>query len=75
MVLVELGRYDAAIEDLTRAIDLDPSLTLAWYHRSVAWFRQGNLAKAWADIGESQKRGLTTPASYLQQLQAASGGK
>ncbi|MEZ5776314.1 MAG: tetratricopeptide repeat protein [Hyphomicrobiaceae bacterium] len=50
------GRYDAAIADHSRAIELDPSYPLAWSNRGSAWSGKGDYQKAIADFTEALAR-------------------
>lgn len=47
------GEHDAAIEDLTKAIEIDPSCTTAWAGRALSLEAKGDLAGARRDYAKS----------------------
>lgn len=51
--LVQLERYDEAIADCSRAIQLDGPRPEHWLNRGVALYRTGNFAEALADDSEA----------------------
>jgi tetratricopeptide (TPR) repeat protein/serine/threonine protein kinase len=44
-----LGRYDQAVADLSRALELDPNDDFSWSHRAIVWNKLGQHEKALAD--------------------------
>lgn len=50
IVLYEKSNYDLAIEDLTKAIELDPKDDWAYYYRSQAYSGKLDSKKALADL-------------------------
>jgi protein O-mannosyl-transferase len=49
----ERGEFDRAIEDYTKAIDLDPSYIHAYNNRGLAFCRIGRLDRAFADFNKA----------------------
>ena len=47
------GEHDAAIEDLTKAIEIDPTCTTAWAGRALSLEAKGDLAGARRDYAKS----------------------
>jgi tetratricopeptide (TPR) repeat protein len=47
------GDHDAAIEDLTKAIEIDPTCTTAWAGRALSLEAKGDLAGARRDYAKS----------------------
>lgn len=45
--------FDDAIEDYTKAIDLDPCLAVAYYNRGTVLYRLGNYELALKDFAKS----------------------
>ena len=42
--------YDHAINDLTKALQIDPSCSHAYYNRALCYIRRGNLSYAFKDF-------------------------
>ena len=42
--------YEQALEDYTRAVELDPGFTEAYYNRGVSYYELGRYAEAIADL-------------------------
>jgi Flp pilus assembly protein TadD len=53
----ELGRFNAAIEDFTRAISLDSSNASAYVNRAVAYERMQNIGSALSDFQRACEMG------------------
>lgn len=47
------GEHEAAIADLSRAIELDPTCTVAWAGRAMSFEATGDLASAKRDYAKS----------------------
>ena len=47
------GRFDRAVEDYDKAIELSPSFAFAFYNRSQAHYLAGRFAEALADAGKA----------------------
>lgn len=50
----ENGLYDLAIKDCTDAIKLDPKYGDAYYNRSLAYKKKGNIIKALLDLAKAK---------------------
>ncbi len=44
------GVYHRAIEDFTKALDLDSGLAEAWYNRGCSWYEIGDYEKSISDL-------------------------
>jgi tetratricopeptide (TPR) repeat protein len=44
---------DLAIEEFTKAIELDPQYELAYYNRGLAYYFEGDLARSLADLDKA----------------------
>ena len=53
MAQAKLGKWDQAILDLSKAIELAPNADAAWNERGIAYFRQGKWEKANADFARA----------------------
>ncbi|MBW1991778.1 MAG: tetratricopeptide repeat protein [Deltaproteobacteria bacterium] len=49
------GRYQAALRDLTRAIELDPNYDKAYRQRGNVYFRMGDYDRALADYNRARR--------------------
>ena len=64
----ESGDYDCAIEDYTKAIELDPNNSDAYYRRSKAWLHLGETEKAKADMKTSSEIGINSTTALDETL-------
>jgi tetratricopeptide (TPR) repeat protein len=62
-------RYNEALADFTRAIELNPTNGEYFLHRSYCHFKLGNLDKARADASAAEQRKMAVPDSYRKSLQ------
>ena len=69
----EKGRYDVAIRDYTKAVELAPERALPHVNRGAAYFKKGDYDKAWADVKECQHLGGKVDPAFLAELRKASG--
>jgi len=51
--LIEKGNLDAALDDLTIAIQIDPERAIGYYNRGVAWERKGQSEQALDDYARA----------------------
>ncbi len=61
-------RYTEAIADFTKAIELNPQGEY-YYHRSLCYYRTGDIPKAKADALVAAQKGITIPAELKNMLQ------
>ena len=71
--LRRLGRIDAALEEASRAVALNPENPSAWLEQALARLQSGDAPGARADLMETARRFAGTPAGdaaerQLQQL-------
>ena len=52
-IYVESGRYDKAISDCNKAIEMNPKLAKAFYNRGIAYYRKGQDNLAIADYARA----------------------
>lgn len=67
----QLGRDDKAEQSFTKALKLDPELSLAYYGRGYTRFRAGNFADALADLDQCLARYQLLEAHGLRGLALA----
>src|SRR5262249_23497466 len=48
-----VSNYDRAMDDLNRALALDPKLAEAWSDRGVAWFSKQDFTRAITDFNQA----------------------
>ncbi|HVS36368.1 MAG TPA: tetratricopeptide repeat protein, partial [Gemmataceae bacterium] len=53
MAYWRLDRYQEAVADCSKAIELDPKDANAWYNRAAGYYRMGQLDKAVADCSQA----------------------
>ena len=61
-------RYNEAIADFTRAIELNPKGEY-FYNRSYCYFRMGDMVKAKSDALTALQKGFVIPDAYKSSLQ------
>ena len=59
-----LGNFDQAIVDFTKAIDINPNLAKAYDNRGVAYAQEGSLPRAIADFTMAIANNLKDAAAY-----------
>jgi tetratricopeptide (TPR) repeat protein len=47
------GQSDLAIEEFTKAIEIDPQLDLAYYNRGLVYYFKGDLERSLADLSKA----------------------
>jgi tetratricopeptide (TPR) repeat protein len=74
VVRLMLNEDRAAVDDLTRAIDLKSDHALAYQSRAIGWHRLKQNTRAWEDVEECRKLGVEPPAEFIRSLEGASQG-
>jgi tetratricopeptide (TPR) repeat protein len=67
------GEFALAIRDYDKAIELKPDLAAAYQNRAIAYLQTKAFDKAWADVNELQKLGVTPNPAFIRDLEAQSG--
>ena len=62
------GDHELAIENYTKAIELKPDYTDAYYRRSKAWLRLGEQEKAKADMQTAASIGINSKTALDETL-------
>jgi tetratricopeptide (TPR) repeat protein len=65
--LFELRQFDEAIEDFTRAIELDDELDLAWFGRGMALGRNRFISEGISDLSVYIKRNPASSLAYTKR--------
>ena len=65
--LLQEGRYQEAIEPLTEALKLDPSLSLAFNARGFAYFRLKQYPQALADFDQAIRLNRSYVNAYINR--------
>ena len=63
----EIGDYNRAIDDYTKAISLDSHLAEAYYNRGLALIDSGKLAEGVSDLSKAGELGLYTAYSLIKR--------
>jgi lipoprotein NlpI len=66
--LMSTGRTSEAVDDLRRAVALNPGLGSAWYNLSVLYRQAGAAAAALEAAQKAKDSGYPVTAAYLEQL-------
>ena len=66
VVYAQLGRFDEAIQDLTRVIENNPQNGYAYFIRGVAYYGTSAFEKALADWDRFENLGGRLPDSFSQ---------
>lgn len=66
-------QYDQAISDLTKAIEINPGLAMAYNIRAAAFWGRREYKKAWDDVHKAQNLGYRVDTRFLKDLRKASG--
>ena len=70
---VKETRYDEAISDFTRAIEINPKHADAYYDRGVVYYYKKDYQKALDDFNNAQKLGIDVPPEIFRLLRKHSG--
>ena len=62
--------YAKAVDDYTRAIELDPNLAEAYYNRGLTRIRANNRTQGIADLSKAGELGLYGAYSLIKQYSA-----
>ncbi len=62
-------RYNEAIIDFSRAISINPQGEY-YYHRSLCYYKLGDVTKARADAAMATEKGFVLPQSYRAIMQS-----
>ena len=69
----EKGLFDQAVDDFTKALEIDPKSADAYYNRGIAYYFKKEYNKSWKDIRQAQDLGYKIPSEFLDSLRKASG--
>jgi Tfp pilus assembly protein PilF len=69
---VNNGQYGWAIDDFTKALEIDPKSAGAYYYRATAYYFKKEYDKSWRDIKKAQDLGYKIPPKFLENLRKAS---
>ena len=68
-VFVDKGEYEAAIEDCTRAIEINPTYANAYANRAGAYYRLGNIKQTILDLEKYLEVGKREPTKNCAEIQ------
>jgi tetratricopeptide (TPR) repeat protein len=67
------GQHDQAISDYTKALEINPSLAVAYINRGIAYYFKREYEKSWKDVEKAQSLGFQIHPKFLDDLRKASG--
>jgi tetratricopeptide (TPR) repeat protein len=68
-----MGKFDEAISDFTKALEINPRLGQAYISRGLTYYLKKEYDKSWKDIKKAQDLGYKVPPKFLDDLPQASG--
>jgi len=67
----DLGSFDQAMSDFTKAIDLSPNDPVAYHNRAVVYFSLKQYDRAWGDVNMVKEIGATVNPEIIRMLKEA----
>lgn len=67
------GRYDQAISDYTKALEIKPGDAGTCYARGFTYYFKKEYGKSWMDVKKAQSLGYSIHPKFLDDLLNASG--
>ena len=68
----EKGQFDQAIDDFTKALEIDPKSAGAYYNQAIVYYFKKEYNNSWKDIKKAQDLGYKIPSKFLENLRNAS---
>lgn len=68
-----MGKYNQAIANFNKAMEIIPGDAPAYYLRGKAYYFKKEYDKSWDDIKRAQDLGYEVAAEFLDDLRRASG--
>ena len=72
-VSMKEARYDEAISDFTRAIEINPKHGDAYYSRGIVYYYKKDYPKSLDDFNKAQELGIDVPPGIFQALRKHPG--
>lgn len=66
-----VGKLDDAINTLSVAIELDPSMGVAYYNLALVYYSRGDYQQAWDAANEAKGAGYAGAPAFWERLEAA----
>jgi len=73
--LGRLHRYEEALSDENRAIQLDPTDGACWYNRATTLFYLGRYFESQHDLVQAETRGYQPPAGFADAVERGLRGR
>lgn len=67
------GKYEEAIAEFDKAIELDPKHAKAYYYRANVYYDDGRYSNAWNDVHKAEELGYKVAPRFLKILRKVSG--
>jgi len=62
------GYNELAIDDFNKSLTIKSDFPRSYYNRAVAYYRKKDYARAWKDIQEAQRLGLTVDPNFYEDV-------
>jgi tetratricopeptide (TPR) repeat protein len=67
------GDFTQAISDYTKAIEMNPDYPEAYVLRAMAYYKEKEYDKSWADVYKAEELGFAVSPEFISDLKQASG--
>ena len=66
-------KYEEAIAEFNKAIEINPKHAKSYYYRSNAYYDDGQYNRAWSDVHKAEELGYKVAPRFLKILREVSG--
>jgi tetratricopeptide (TPR) repeat protein len=73
IALWKQDKYDEAIAEFNKAIEIDPKHAKSYYYRANVYYDCGQYSRAWKDVHEAEDQGYKIDPRFLKILREVSG--
>ena len=65
---ITFGKFDKALDDFSKAIQIDPNNGKAYSRRAVAYYYLKEYKKSWSDVNKAQELDIVLNSKFLTEL-------
>ena len=73
IALWKKDKYDEAVAEFNKAIELDPKHAKSYYYRANVYYDCGQYGRAWDDVHVAEELGYKVAPRFLKVLREVSG--